>query len=100
MSCTCTEDKFVSINGEEYPWLDGQDLPGGAVIIGRNRVVCQYCLDNQAALKKNADKQSIVSQLYQLDIKAIRPLMDGDSARITTLNSQKAVLRQQLIDLG
>lgn len=61
MACTCTEDKEV--------------LPGG-VIIGRNRVTCQECLDAQAAHKIVEDNQKIDAALWELDKKRIRALSD------------------------
>lgn len=50
MACTCTEDKEV--------------LPNG-IIIGRNRVTCQECLDRQAAelAMRQAEEQKAADKL-------------------------------------
>ena len=51
--CTCTEDKEVI----------------GTTIIGRNRVVCQECKDNQIKQARLARIREVLSELSQLDIK-------------------------------
>lgn len=80
MSCSCTED-FEII---------------GNVKIGRNKVKCQECIDADALQEKEVLRRDIMVQLNALDLKAIRPLMEGDTVRIADLNAQKAVLRAQL----
>ena len=94
MSCTCTEDKFLydQTTKTETPW-DGKAT---GIIIGRNRVMCQECIDNNAKAEVERKKQEVVAQLNQLDMKLIRPLSEGDIKRIQEILSQKDELRKSL----
>jgi hypothetical protein len=79
MACSCTEDKEV--------------LPGG-IIIGRNRVMCQECIDNNAKAEKERQKQDLVGQLNTLEAKSLRKLFDGED--LTDINAQRLALRNQI----
>jgi len=60
--CSCTEDKEVI----------------GNVIIGRNRVTCQECLDAQAKWEKERQRQELRAQLLPLEQGIFYSEMDGD----------------------
>jgi len=93
--CTCKEDKFLLVDGKEIPW-DGI-TPG--CVIGRNRIICQECIDNNKRQVVERTRQEIISQLTQLDLKAIRPLMDGNLSVVSKINKQKQILRDKLNSL-
>ena len=76
--CTCTEDKEVI----------------GNVIIGRNKVTCQECLDAQALAEKERQKQELSAQLSELERKSLRKLFDGED--LTTINAQRLAIREQI----
>ena len=78
MSCQCTEDKEVI----------------GNVIIGRNKVTCQECLDNQANQEKQRRKQEKQAKLQELELKNLRKLFDGED--LTEVNAQRSALRVQI----
>lgn len=40
--------------------------------------------------------QEILDELDRLDLKAIRPLLDGDTAYLETIKTQKATLKAEL----
>jgi hypothetical protein len=82
MSCTCTEDKEV--------------LPGG-VIIGRNKVTCQECLDRAAAEDKKRRSAEKKAAIRELELKSLRKLFDGES--LTAVNAERAKLRGEINQL-
>lgn len=83
MACTCTEDKEV--------------LPGG-IIIGRNRVMCQECIDQNARMEKERLKQDKANQITALELKNLRKLFDGES--LTEVNAERLRLRNEIKALG
>lgn len=56
-----------------------------------------WTAEYEAYKLKEATNAGIYEQLTQLDIKAIRPLLDGETERIAEIQAQKAALRAQLI---
>lgn len=40
--------------------------------------------------------QEILDELDRLDLKAIRPILEGDNAYLETIKSQKAILKAEL----
>ena len=77
--CTCTEDKEV--------------LPNG-VIIGRNKVTCQECLDARALYDKAERKQIKQAKLQELELKNLRKLFDGED--LTAVNVERLKLRAEI----
>lgn len=80
MACTCKEDFEVI----------------GNVKIGRNRVMCQECIDRLNEVKKEEVRRAIIIQLEQLDKKLIRSLSEGETDRVQEIVAQKEVLRAEL----
>ena len=63
-------------------------------------VVCKTKREKQNIIDgKQRRKQEILTQLSQLDLKAIRPLMEKEDLRVQELISQKQVLRIELQNL-
>ena len=77
MPCTCTEDKEVI----------------GNVIIGRNRVTCQECLDSLAVEEKKRANQLIYNALNEIDRKSIRAIREGNATQIENLEGEAVLLR-------
>ena len=48
---------------------------------------------------KQQRKQEIITELNELDKKAIRPLLDGETDRIDAIKAQKITLREELNQL-
>jgi len=92
MACTCTEDKFLQISDGEIPW----DGVTGGCIIGRNRVMCQECIDQNAKQEIERKKQEIKARLAQLDLALIRPLSEGEQDRVNAIIAEKEELRKCL----
>jgi hypothetical protein len=46
---------------------------------------------------KASINEPIIAEIAQLDLKRIRPLAEGDSAYLATLNAQIAALRAKLV---
>jgi membrane-bound ClpP family serine protease len=92
MACTCTEDKFLydQTTKTETPW----DGVAKGIIIGRNRVMCQECIDNNARMAKEEAKQQKASQITALELKSLRKLFDGES--LTEVNSERLKLRNEI----
>jgi hypothetical protein len=92
MSCSCTEDKFLydQTTKTETPW-DGKAT---GIIIGRNRVMCQECIDNNAKAEKERQKQEKANQITALELKNLRKLFDGED--ITAVNAERAKLRKEI----
>jgi len=70
-------------------------------VFGSSRILeCQSCAVARAAdanaslVRQQID--DIKQQLNALDISAIRPLLGGETARLSEINSQKVALRAQL----
>jgi hypothetical protein len=84
MACTCTEDKEV--------------LPGG-VIIGRNKVTCQECLDAQERQKKQQRKQELLAQLSDIERKIYYSQLDGATAWVESKMAVRAVIKAELAGL-
>jgi len=63
MSCTCTEDKFLydQTTQTETPW----DGVAQGIIIGRNRVMCQECIDQNAKQEKERADQEEIAKIKQ-----------------------------------
>jgi hypothetical protein len=78
MACTCTEDKEVI----------------GNVIIGRNKVTCQECLDAQALQEKKERKANRQAKLQELELKNLRKLFDGED--LTAVNAERLTLRTEI----
>lgn len=95
MACSCTEDKFLydMETKTEKPW----DGVAKGIIIGRNRVMCQECIDNNARMEKERQKQEKAAQITALEIKSLRKLFDGED--MTLVNIERKNLRQQIKDL-
>jgi ATP-dependent protease Clp ATPase subunit len=81
MSCTCTEDK------EQI----------GKVIIGRNKVTCQECLDNNVKQEKQRRKQEKQAKLQELELKNLRKIFDGED--LTEVNAQRSAIRSEIQSL-
>jgi len=78
MACTCTEDKEVV----------------GNVIIGKNKVTCQECLDAQALQDKAERKREKQAKLQALELKNLRKLFDGED--LTAANAERLQLRTEI----
>ena len=48
---------------------------------------------------KKQRKQEIIVELGELDKKAIRPLLDGETERVDAIKAQKIALREELSSL-
>lgn len=59
--------------------------------------IADWTAEYQAWADKESHNKDIISQLDMLDIKAIRPLLDGDADRIAEIAAQKTALRSQLM---
>lgn len=81
MACTCTEDKEV--------------LPNG-VIIGRNRVTCQECLDNADAQAKAMRKQELLGQIKDIEGRILYSMIDGDTVWVEKKKAERLVLKNEL----
>ena len=95
MACSCKEDKFL-YNQEtktETPW----DGVATGIIIGRNRVMCQECIDNNARQEKERKKQELAAEIQALEVKNLRKLFDGEDVK--AINAQRAALRVQIQEL-
>ena len=79
MACTCTED-FEQI---------------GNVRIGRNKVVCQECLDREALRKKEEELQEKKQAIVQLELANLRKLYDGED--LTAINIQREAIRADIV---
>ena len=83
MACTCSY---------EYSYE-------GNVVLGRNRVMCQECTNNNAAQGKEARKREIMTELLNNDLKIIRAITENDNARINNHKNTQASLRAELAGL-
>jgi len=92
MSCSCTEDKFLYDQNTktETPW-DGK---AQGIIIGRNRVMCQECIDQNAAQEKQRQIQEKSAQIRQLELDNLRKLYDGED--VTAVNTQRLAIRADI----
>lgn len=81
MSCTCTFD-YV--------------LDGKAYLGTRTSPLCDFCVGVNKDFEDKNKEREILAKLTEIDLKAIRPLMEADSAKIAELNAEKVVLREQL----
>ena len=92
MACQCTEDKFLydQTTKTETPW----DGVAKGILIGRNRVMCQECIDNNAKAEKERQKQEKASQITALELKNLRKLYDGED--ISSINAERAKLRKEI----
>jgi hypothetical protein len=92
MACTCTEDKFLynQATQTEEPW----DGVAQGIIIGRNRVMCQECLDNNAKAEKEFQRQELIGQLNALEAKSLRKLFDGED--LSVVNAERLKLRNEI----
>jgi hypothetical protein len=84
MACTCTEDKEV--------------LPGG-VIIGRNKVTCQECLDANVRAQKAQRKQELLAQLAEIERKIYYSQLDGETAWVESKMAVRAAIKSELAGL-
>ena len=78
MACTCTEDKEVI----------------GNVTIGRNRVMCQECIDRNAADEKKRQVQEKSAQIREIELSNLRKLYDGEDMK--EINAQRSALRAEI----
>jgi hypothetical protein len=92
MSCSCTEDKFLynQTTKTETPW----DGVAKGIIIGRNRVMCQECIDQNAIQEKQRKIHEMASEISALEIKNLRKLYDGED--MTAVNAERAKLRAEI----
>jgi hypothetical protein len=97
MSCSCTEDKFLynQTTKTEMPW----DGVAKGIIIGRNRVMCQECIDNNARMEKERKIQEIDAKLREIDIRSIRSARTKDEARMAAFEAEGEQLRAQRREL-
>lgn len=76
-----------------------QDFSKGYIVETR----CSVCEDIQQAQNivhdKERRKQEIVQELNTLDLKAIRPILDNETERISEIQAAKVVLRAELASL-
>lgn len=67
------------------------------------KVECPSCKTKREAQSiesnKQRRKQEIITELNQLDLKAIRPLIDKDDVRIQEIKGKKDLLRVELLNL-
>jgi hypothetical protein len=84
MACTCTEDKEVI----------------GNVIIGRNRVICQECLDSAELERKNRAKQTLLAELKDLESRIYYSQLDGATEFVASKMEQRAILKAKLVELN
>ncbi len=98
MNCTCTEDKYIIQEGQE---VKVDVVPEGyvGVVIGRNRIICQSCIDNFAIRDKQRRAQDIVIQLNEIDRKSIRAIRTSDAKRMFDLENEATTLRNELASL-
>jgi hypothetical protein len=92
MACQCTEDKFLydQTTKTETPW----DGVAKGIIIGRNRVMCQECIDNNAKAEKERQIQEKAAQITALELKNLRKLFDGED--LTAVNAERLKLRNEI----
>ena len=92
MACQCTEDKFLYDQNTktETPW----DGVAQGIIIGRNRVMCQECIDQNAKSEKERQKQEKAAQITALELKNLRKLFDGED--LTAVNAERAKIRAEI----
>lgn len=83
-------DRYVC-DGVEYPF----SVLGEAHEIGD--YVEQAININYFNYTKALINDPIIAEIAQLDLKRIRPLAEGDSAYLATLNAQIAALRAKLV---
>lgn len=81
MACTCTFDYVKD---------------GNAFLGTRTSPLCDFCVGVNKDFEDNTKKRELEAKLYEIDLKAIRPLMEADTSKIAELNAEKAVIRQQL----
>lgn len=77
--------------GDSYDSLTchGWEKPSEAIL---NNAWSAYLLQQDAQARRN----NILAQLASIDAQSIRPLRDGDTARVTSLENQAASLRMAL----
>jgi hypothetical protein len=78
MACKCTEDYTYE----------------GNVRIGRNRVMCQECLDAQIISQKNRELQQKQAEIQALELANLRKLYDKED--LTAVNEQRLSLRSDI----
>jgi hypothetical protein len=89
MACKCTQDFFT---GDGELIADPSSYKG--VMVGRNRVVCQECLDAAILMQKNRDIQEKKQALNQLELANLRKLYDGEDLK--AINAQRLALRSDV----
>ena len=57
----------------------------------------EYIQKQYKVMLNHIYNQPIIAQLNELDLVAIRPLMENDTQRIAQLNAEKSILRAQLL---
>lgn len=80
------DDRYVC-DGVEYPFA----------ALGETHKIGDYVEPNPEKPSKESINAPIVAEIAQLDLKRIRPLADGDSAYLATLNAQISSLRAKLV---
>lgn len=80
MSCTCIEDKEVI----------------GNVIIGRNKVTCQECIENSRMQDKQRRKQELLGQIADIERKIYYSQLDGDQVWVDSKMATRRALKEEL----
>jgi hypothetical protein len=78
MACTCKEDY-------EYQ---------GNVRIGRNRVMCQECIDANERSDKQRQLQEKIVAIRELELANLRKIYDGED--ISAVNAQRLAIRGEI----
>jgi len=97
---------YFRVSGETVVWLDGNGIPDENSIYKttENIAIVQDVIDNYAiyeaeylAQKEIDDSNAeIIRQISEIDLKRIRPLVDGDMKYLEIYNNQITELRALL----
>ena len=106
--CTCTEDKFLVVDngirdGVFHPDLYVEipyDGSGKGVIVGRNRVICQECIDANLRSQKEQEKSILLAEIRELENKIFYSQLDGDTEWVNIKMAQRATKKAQLASLN
>lgn len=106
--CECTEDKFLVVdkgirNGIFNPELY-QEIPydgvSKGVIIGRNRVICQECINANILQEKLNRKQQLLGEIQELEKSIYYSQLDGNVEWVNIKLAQRATKKAELAGLN
>lgn len=105
--------KYSTINFNDFSQIQIGDRGLGAgpeIIVWNVQNIPQPTTDDIAEMRKNIDirkqyqaqlnneiNQPIIMQLKELDLKAIRPLLETDTTKLAEIINQKTILRAALL---